>query len=71
NFYGRSGVGVSLVARHRTSVHHPSVWKQKGGINNRQVELKVWELRIKFWLLVLGRICKNAITQNRQSRNRR
>ncbi|MBD2505333.1 hypothetical protein [Anabaena azotica] len=63
NFYGRSG--------ERCSVHHPSVWKQKGGINNRQVELKVWELRIKFWLLVIGRICKNAITRNRQSKTRR
>ncbi|BBD63352.1 hypothetical protein NIES2109_62020 (plasmid) [Nostoc sp. HK-01] len=63
NYYGRSG--------ERASVHHPSIWKQNGGINNRQVESKVWELRLKFWLLVFGRLIKNAVTGNRQSRTHR
>ncbi|MEH1779713.1 MAG: hypothetical protein V7L26_11470 [Nostoc sp.] len=48
NYYGRSS--------DKRSVHHPSVWRQTGGINNRQTWGKTWELRIKFWLLAIFRI---------------
>ncbi len=47
NGYGRT--------RDTRSVHHPSVWKQVGGINNHQTSFKAWELRIKFWILILFR----------------
>jgi hypothetical protein len=43
NSYGKS--------LNRNSVHYTKHWIQKGGLNNRQILSKAWELRIKFWLL--------------------
>ena len=40
NHYGRSSSPISL--------HNGNVWIQEGGLNNRQVWWKAWELRIKF-----------------------
>lgn len=45
NYYGKSG--------DKRSLHHPSVWRKIGGIENRQTWRKTWELRIKFWILCL------------------
>lgn len=46
NYYGRGS--------DRHSVHHPSIWKQVGGMNNHQTASKAWELRFKFWMLVFA-----------------
>jgi len=40
NYMGRS--------EYKSSLHHSSVWIQKGGLDNHQSRLKMWELRIKF-----------------------
>ena len=47
NSYGRSN--------NRDSVHYYKHWIQKGGIENHQVARKAWELRLRFWLLVIIR----------------
>lgn len=47
NHYGLSGKPHS--------VHYSKVWRQHQGrpINNYQVAWKAWELRLRFWVLVL------------------
>lgn|GEM_PF-2852966 len=47
NSYGRSN--------NPDSVHYYRHWIQKGGIKNHQAARKAWELRIKFWVLVVIR----------------
>lgn len=45
NHYGRS--------TRKSSVHHPSVWIQRGGLDNHNVLWFRWELRLKFWVIYL------------------
>jgi hypothetical protein len=45
NSYGKS--------LNKSSVHYTKDWIQKGGLNNRQILSKTWELRLKFWILWL------------------
>lgn len=46
NHYGRGS--------HHASVHHPSVWVQRGGLDNSNVWWFRIELRIRFWAIAFG-----------------
>lgn len=53
---------------HKRSLHHKSVWiKYKStegsydGLGNRQIFWKCWELRVKFWVLVLINTIKRIL----------
>ena len=63
NSYGRS--------LNPHSVHHAKIWKQKGGLNNRNTFFFMWKIRFLFWFWVglfipfrIAFICCHQLTKS-------